>query len=340
MHDQSRSIWPILAGVRFFLALIVAGSHLSWFSPDSSFPHAIARLSGLAAVIGFLVISGFSIAHSYAKQPDGYFARRARRILPCYVLSIILGAVCLIPAGGSFHAAGGPTFEAPTWGTIASNLLFLQGFTSESLPTNAVLWTLSVEVFFYLLAPILGRLSKPSLGLITLASVVLYVASFRMNLDFYSSMRGGMAVPLLGWAWLLGFLAYRFQDRAKAGLVIGAVCVVALQMNPHFLIRFWPITMMIVALAIGLGGSVRIGAPLSKVLSSLGDASYPLYLFHMPIYILIGSTVTTMSPIYLVVAISSAIAIDRWFDKPLKRAASSGRNDQGSNATVKVLNFK
>jgi peptidoglycan/LPS O-acetylase OafA/YrhL len=316
------SIWPVLAGTRFFLALIVAGSHLTWFSPGAPLTQ-FSRMSGLAAVIGFLVISGFSIAHSHSSQPKGYIGRRARRVLPCYILSVLVGAICLIPLGGTLQTPSGAHFESSAWSTVAANLVFLQGFTSGSITTNAVVWSLSLEVFFYALAPLLARISRISLAVVTLASVVIYIASAGRNLDFYSQLRGGMVVPLLGWAWLIGFLAYRFKDRASAGLVVAAVCVIALHQNPHFLTRLWPVTIMVVALALGFGGALRLNARVSKGLSMLGDASYPLYLFHMPVYLFLGGMGFLTGQALLFVAIAAAIAIDQWFDKPLKKLVTS-----------------
>jgi peptidoglycan/LPS O-acetylase OafA/YrhL len=61
-------LWPLLGGVRFLLALIVVGTHLIFFSPPCEWSHGLLNLSGFAAVLGFLIISGFSIAASYEKS--------------------------------------------------------------------------------------------------------------------------------------------------------------------------------------------------------------------------------------------------------------------------------
>ncbi len=70
---KTAMLWPMLGGVRFLLALIVAGDHLALFFPASELSYNLKSLSSLAAVLGFLVISGFSIAASYAKEPQGFY---------------------------------------------------------------------------------------------------------------------------------------------------------------------------------------------------------------------------------------------------------------------------
>ncbi len=72
--------WKILGGLRFALAMIVLFGHLARFVPDRGLINkGLLLLGGLgaaAAVFCFLVISGYSIAHSITVKPQGYFRRR------------------------------------------------------------------------------------------------------------------------------------------------------------------------------------------------------------------------------------------------------------------------
>jgi peptidoglycan/LPS O-acetylase OafA/YrhL len=68
--------WNILSGLRFLLALIVAATHLS-LSTDAAPVRILAGLGAFEAIVGFLVIGGYSNGSSIQKRPDGFFLRRA-----------------------------------------------------------------------------------------------------------------------------------------------------------------------------------------------------------------------------------------------------------------------
>jgi peptidoglycan/LPS O-acetylase OafA/YrhL len=54
--------WSLLAGMRFFLASLVVMTHLTKYV---SAPWAEFLGTGFEAIMGFLIISGYSIAVSY-----------------------------------------------------------------------------------------------------------------------------------------------------------------------------------------------------------------------------------------------------------------------------------
>lgn len=315
--------WPLLAAVRFFLALIVAGTHLLWFNGADPIGRELALFSGLAAVIGFLVLSGFSIAASHARDGTTFYFRRARRILPLYVLAVVAGS--LVPAifGGNLVSTSGAQFPVPSLTTAVANLFFLQGFIVDPISSNPVLWTLSIEIFFYILAPAINRLSSAALAVMIAASVILFASAWYFQPAFYSELRFGSGAALLAWAWLLGFVAYRIKNRPSAALLVLSACVVALTANPMFQHVRWPITVAIVALALGFGSTIHGSQRLASVLTAFGDASYPLYLFHLPIYILLaGWGISGTTPVYTGLAIVVSFALDRLFDRPIKLAMS------------------
>jgi peptidoglycan/LPS O-acetylase OafA/YrhL len=328
-------LWPILGAVRFFLALIVAGYHIIWFAPESELATSLARMSGFAAVLGFLVISGFSIAASHAKQPAGFYRRRFLRIVPLYVLAIAAGALCTSGFGGSVRAASGSFYATPATSDVLQNLFFLQGFTTTSIATNAVVWTLSIEVFFYLLTPLWARLSQSALMVIAAASLGLFFLGPWLDTPFYPMMLHGNAAAALAWAWLAGFIAFRHRDHAAAALVVLGVFLLALSVNYRGLTIHWPITLGTVAMALGFGH--RLAGPhwLAAILTRLGDASYPLYLSHIPLYIVLkGMGANLSGAAYLGAAVVLAITLDRLYDQPVKNLARTwlARRRQGAIA--------
>ena len=68
--------WDILSGLRFLLALMVAATHLS-LNTDPGPVRVLAAFGAFEAIVGFLVIGGYSNGSSSQKRPDGFFLRRA-----------------------------------------------------------------------------------------------------------------------------------------------------------------------------------------------------------------------------------------------------------------------
>src|SRR5216683_2604116 len=93
-----RSIWSILAGLRFFFATWVLFAHTYNFGlPSRAMP--VPSQSGLVAVLCFFAISGFSIHHSITKQPNGYFERRFWRIFPTNFTAVTMALVAYAVLG-------------------------------------------------------------------------------------------------------------------------------------------------------------------------------------------------------------------------------------------------
>jgi peptidoglycan/LPS O-acetylase OafA/YrhL len=158
----------ILDSLRGIAASIVVFHHVhaqfnAFFpTPSTRIGSLLNTLSGfnVAAVLFFFLISGFSIALSVAgnwgwtnKDINHYIYRRFRRIVPLYLIALVLTALCGIPGGLIYtNSAYGLT-------TLAGNLFFLQCSDAYAgnwfLPYggNGPLWTLSFELWFYLFLP-------------------------------------------------------------------------------------------------------------------------------------------------------------------------------------------
>jgi len=222
----------------------------------------------------------------------------------------------------------------PPVGRVIQNLFFLQGWTTYSIPCNAVVWTLSVEVFCYLLTPLLARLSQVLLLLIAGFSAALFcVYHLRVAPPFYYHlMLHGQSTALLMWCWLLGFIAYRSRNHALAALGVLAVFFVAAHFNGNDLGHRWVVTVALAVLGIGFTDKLRGPQWVAATGSFLGDASYPLYLFHMPFYVLFfrltNASIPSMVILGLVVIL--AILLDRGFDQPVKRLFSPKPKSPGN----------
>lgn len=278
--------WPLLGGLRFVLACIVVAEHLHWFLPHPAV--AFVRLFGpFAAVVGFLFISGYSIAASYERAPRGFYRRRLRRIYPWYALALLLSLVPFLISGRALLAFGGIPFPRPSAVAVLGNALFLQGFAVPSVGGDNVVWSLAVEVACYALAPLFARFRW--LALAALPSFAFFVvARGPLHLPHYAFMSYGLAFAALLWAWLAGFVFYRYRAVAWAqiGLVMLASC--ALTLNRTDALRFSIPTLVSAALALVYAPHIPLPPRLARVLTVLGDASYPLYLLHIPVLLLVS----------------------------------------------------
>src|ERR1700722_6308061 len=147
MGIKSIDKWSILAGVRFLLASIVAIEHLNDYTPVG-YLGVFAVFGAFEAILGFLLISGYSISVSYAKQPEGFLLRRIFRLYPIYLTAMAVTYLAFILN----HVA------KPGLLVLSINALFLnQLVTTDSFVGPA--WSLSLEFWLYCLAPVLMVLS-------------------------------------------------------------------------------------------------------------------------------------------------------------------------------------
>lgn len=136
------------------------------------FPHLVMATLGQAIDVLF-VISGFVVfLPTVARGGElgsvrGYFLRRAARLAPAYWLILVISLVLIALVSVS------PPLAFPGAGTIVAHLLFLQMPAqmfhpiSTGFGVDGAVWTLSLEVTFYVLLPLIASwyTRRPWLGL-------------------------------------------------------------------------------------------------------------------------------------------------------------------------------
>ncbi len=154
--------------LRLLLASTVALFHLHALTEIPTFDGLGVYLSPVFAVRSFFVISGMLIYRSYAKSSSirSYFEKRIRRIYPAYFTVIVVAAFALFPLS---VAPAKKYFLLVFVRYLPANLVFLN-FLAPSLPgvfhtntnwaVNGALWTLKIEVLFYLFVPIMYWLAE------------------------------------------------------------------------------------------------------------------------------------------------------------------------------------
>lgn len=261
---------------------------------------------GFLGVDTFFVISGFLMAILYKSgQVRDFYRRRASRLLPAYfatvVVTVTASAFMTLP---SEHVQ---VVEQSIFASIfASNIGFwLQNsyFSKAEFSPLLHLWSLGVEIQFYLIVPALFWLHSRSrillimlaLGSVCAAFLLVYVspktAFFMMPFRIWQFLAGaGVALyltrsgaalfpkPWLGLTallLLLGIATLYPVDGQSIGAVFGHPGLAA------FLVTLGTAAV----LAFGLPEMFE-RSTLGIVLSKFGDWSYSIYLAHFPVIVL------------------------------------------------------
>ena len=324
-----------LDGMRGLAALYVLLRHVTWVpAADTSGPawRGILRMLehafryGHLAVIFFFVLSGFVIHLRFAKQIQkspatatfgwGEFVyRRIRRLYPPLLAAILITWLCdrAGTAMGFYHfyTGRGVDFSAlpdamrynHRFPTLLGNLTFIMQMHAQVWGTDNPLWSLAYEWWFYMLYPLLWRLSRRS---IALATGFVFIAFLLTRLPgAWPGIQDG-TYPFSGWgmlslprrvfaalpAWWCGVLLadiyagrlrISFKSLAPLTLALGAMFISGV-----------PEAIKAALAGIGFCGAISLGFYLQQQglkltllnkLKGLGDFSYTLYVTHWPLVI-------------------------------------------------------
>lgn len=262
---------------------------------------------GFLGVDVFFVISGFLMAILCGQgSVRQFFERRARRLLPAYFVTVIL--VVIASALITLPVENRQVLESSVWATFfASNIGFwLQNsyFSKSEFTPLLHLWSLGVEIQFYLIVPllyILGRRFKLFLPLLLIVSL-----AFCIVVTNISPKTAFFMMPFRVWQFLIGWLiAWHITD---AGSVIkrswnapaGAIAIVSLLLvpllplepaKPGFLLGHPGMASLFVCVATGV--VLACGLPrvleanlIGRALETIGNYSYSIYLVHYPVIVL------------------------------------------------------
>lgn len=142
---------PSLTAMRFVAATLVFGSHvcLENLFADPTAQGAVTAVflqGGFTGVGFFFVLSGFVL--TWSARPDdpapAFWRRRFFKIYPNHLVTLGAAAVLLAVTGQAFDG-----------GAAIRNLLLVQAWLPMVPGFNIVAWSLSCEVLFYLLFPLL-----------------------------------------------------------------------------------------------------------------------------------------------------------------------------------------
>jgi peptidoglycan/LPS O-acetylase OafA/YrhL len=313
--------------------LVVLVGHLSYFTVRQVNWTSIALyLNQGSAVYGFLIISGYSIAASIERSATGFYQRRFWRIYPTYVASIALAIAASACVAHGLKAPFALKFEPISIGGVLVALLILQSFLAQTISTDGQLWTLAVEWWNYMLAPLFKRCASIFLSLLLLGSLIAFL--YRPPPPYPDKTSGGLMFVLLTWLWLVGFLYYRHRRTVVGYTILFFPLVVAGTFG-------WVGRAVIIGLiAVAFCEDVPVPVPFRSAFRWLGELSYPVYAVHVPVLVFCLALGVRSPGLTLVVALIASMLVLHLIDLPLRTWGAlfgrrAHRGAQVSSATAK-----
>jgi len=219
--------YKYLEYIRATAALVVFIGHIIGKLPDLqkkqfTFLHFVCW--GAEAVIVFFLLSGVVINHvtkKYTQNTRVFLKDRAVRILPIYYTCVIIALAI------DFFAKCHPIYLRDFLGTIFF-VATLQEIISHPMETLSVVWSLSFEVFFYILFSLtIGKYQRKILTIWTIVSLIAVLL-------FYTPISESIIAYLIlmfsfSSLWLFGYYIYEYKHRFKTNF---ATSIFALSMIP------------------------------------------------------------------------------------------------------------
>lgn len=354
---------PAFEGYRGLVVVGIAVSHVmgavNWLPPQETL-HAIRRASFFSVEFLF-VVSGFLlflpvVARGGFGSVRAYAIRRAARIMPAYVMSLV--ATLLVAVAIDYPI---PPFISAVH-VFGIHLLFLQlEFNVSGFGLNQVYWYLSIIVVFYVLLPFIANryLRHPFAGLAVAVAIVL---GWRLVLQDHLTYIQFIQFPLFagdfaigmtaGWFFMRAWRSPRREQLARHAIAVSSLALVIL-LAMLYVVGRERITGTIfffgespwLALAIPAAFAIVMGAtslmppwaqwPLAnRGARWLGEVSYGVFLYHALVIAIVvkalgftadqqTSTFLEMASIVIPVSLVVGWLSTRYVEEPVRRWARS-----------------
>jgi len=284
-----------------FLRLLLAYIVVIFHSMNlSGYKYPLAKLfNGHIAVRCFFIISGFLIIRSFwsSYSLKEYIVKRCKRLLPAYFLVII---ICTLFLSLLSNLSIIEYFKQKQLIKYLISNIFFMNFLQPSLPgvfienknhaINGSLWTIKLEIGFYLIVPIIANIlyklktKKRINTFLALLYIFGYIYKFLclyISKKYSNHFMKELAHQLPGYIQYFSvgiFCAINYNLFHRYGKYLAIPGMIFLIVyytigNDYFL----PIGLMFIIIFIGFNFSIL------NAIGKIGDYSYGVYIFHFPI---------------------------------------------------------
>ena len=293
-------------GLAFLLVFLFHAWGLTFEKVDFPIPLWLSYMAaGSSGVTLFFVLSGFLLSMPWLRYAAGeghapsvrnYYVARVLRIVPLYLAAVLFA-----------------TMVTGNWEVGLRAALF-QFVAFEMFPYSVVWWTLTTEVQFYLILPLVGQaLLRPDwtrwlcilAGLIWLgvySYTFIYPGAHEPLRSYWleKSLFGRLPAFVIGAMAAWCYLHWRGRDWERqrwlatlvivaAWLCLGWVLQLSLEFGKsaewswHLHHTYEALCWAAIVMTLLLGAPLARGVLVNKPLAILGRLSYSLYLVHVPI---------------------------------------------------------
>lgn len=332
---MAKEHFKTLDGLRGVAAVAVLVGHAS----EVFLEHSLVPRK-LLAVVFFFLLSGFVIAYAYEEKLRrglglrDFLIRRAIRLYPLVFLgaTFAFGQFLLYNLSVDHARFGSSALHELArggyyYGLAAASVPCLTcGQEALYFPANPPGWSLFYELIAYaVFGLVCFRLRSSYLGLL---AVCLLIGATYATVQFGEAPFHWRAAHALG-GFLLGVLLYRFRTRYRfivpganlttLGATLLAFCVAPVAWGPAIsVVAIW----LAFPLLIVAGSGPRTSD--QHLADALGELSYPLYIVHWPVLMVVWQASRGMDRRWSMVAACVAAVIvaegaRRLFDIPLRK---------------------
>lgn len=323
--------------IRLFAASQVAISHSLHHLQINSYNWLTSILELFPGVPVFFFISGFLISRAFEKSPDvlKYSLNRIVRIFPALIFCTLISISAVYLTGYFSKVEINPLlFIGWSIGQITFvqffNPDFMRGYGTGVL--NGSLWTITVELQFYFVIPIVYLIAKffrLKITQLLLSFLVTFLLISIFTLSLADTFRDHLLYKLWNitfapWVYMF-FIGTIFQRKfnfcyshlaGRAWIMLPLYLIVALIyqniLDASLGNEINPILFILLAATIF---SLSYSLPnLSNKLLNRNDISYGVYIYHMPIINLLiyNGMVANSYYFYLALALTVALSLTSW----------------------------